>query len=306
MSRYDDDGYRRGYGADYTYANDGGGHRYQRAPSPGYPAYNGTSQARLTYEPQGPYPAEESGLRPRSFPAARDGADSRRSSRDERRGRGYSRHDGDSYDEGSDDDRARTRTPIDKARKYVGNTFTDTTTGLGVGVLGALVGGLAGREAADFRKKGHHDNAEHKRNQLISTVVGAAVGALGANAVEKRIEVHRQRDEVKQEKWERRWRPETEALERTGVVVRPRSKGRSHYSDDRDLERGDGGGSGRGESRRGVEREVDLGARSWKNVEDWILDSANGYPEENRGHGRDARPRSRSRSRGHRDDAYRY
>lgn len=199
------------------------------------------------------------------------------------------------------------------------STFTDSTTGLGVGVLGALVGGLAAREAVDLTSNqrggrrhrahdSHDDDAEHRRNQLISTVVGAAVGALGANAVEKRIETRRARDEVQQEKWEKKWRrPEgadAEVLERMEVVARPRlrlrerSRGgdgdveddlawgadeyvedrqRDHYRrggddrgrDDRDGRDDRGGVVGGEGGRRGIRREVDPAARSWKNVEDW-------------------------------------
>jgi len=337
MSRYDDDRRRH----DYAYGSDGASHRYPRVPSPGHTTYNGgASQARLTYEPQGPfYPSEESPqLRPRSFPPPIEMI-SRASSRS-RKERDWSRHhrrsnnhdDGDSdrgLDWGSDDSRERTKSPLGKARKFVGDTFTDSTTGIGVGVLGALVGGLAAREAADYRYKGnnHHDDPEHRRNQLISTVVGAAVGALGANAMEKRIENHRARDEVKQEKWERKWRPgsyidgpdNNEGVEERRevlAVARPRSKSKSVGYGGSSHRDSDGGGRGGSTTRRGIEREVDLGARSWKNVEDWVLDGQNGgYPDgyddddgDGEGDGRrDDRRRSHSRSKGHRDiEAYRY
>ncbi|ORY64212.1 uncharacterized protein BCR38DRAFT_310763, partial [Pseudomassariella vexata] len=105
-----------------------------------------------------------------------------------------------------DDSEERDHSPISRARHAVKDTFTDSTTGLGVGVLGALVGGLAAHEASEATSRhggnGHQTEAQ-KRTQLISTVVGAAVGALGANAVEKRLELNREKDRVKQEKWER-------------------------------------------------------------------------------------------------------
>jgi hypothetical protein len=215
--------------------------------------------------------------------------DSRRSSHEETRERGDNM-----YGDSDDSDDGRARSPIEKARRIVGNTFTDTTTGLGVGVLGALVGGLAAREAVDLTTRQHHrvhhDDAEHKRNQLISTVVGAAVGALGANAVEKRIEINRARDGIKQEKWERRWRPDTDVLEKREVLARPRSKGHRGDRDVRDeRERHDD----RGDSRRGIEREVDPGARSWADVEDWVCRTRDD----------EDRPRS-SRQRNH--DTYHY
>ncbi|KAI3317599.1 hypothetical protein HD806DRAFT_526955 [Xylariaceae sp. AK1471] len=289
MSRYNDDFHRgRAADADYAYSKGGTAPRYARA--------------RLTYEPQGPlYPppspstlkVPESRLRPRSLPPP---IDSRRSSYDEERERGYNK-----YGDSDDSDDGRPRTPIEKARKIVGNTFTDTTRGLGVGVLGALVGGLAAREAVDLtgrqHHKGHHDDAEHKRNQLISTVVGAAVGALGANAVEKRIENNRARDEIKQEKWERKWRPNTEVMEKREIVARPRSKGHGHdhghYKGDRNALDERDRDDDRGGSRRGIEREVDPGARSWTDVEDWV----------GRVRDDDNRPRSSGQRGG---DSYRY
>jgi hypothetical protein len=333
MSRYDDD-YR--YGRDYAHGSDGTSHRNPRVPSPGHTTYNGgASQAKLAYEPQGPfYPPEESPqLRPRSFLPPIEMI-SRASSRSRKERDPNHHHHSNKYDNNSekgldwdsDDSRGRTKSPLGKARKFVGDTFTDSTTGISVGVLGALVGGLAAREAADYRYKGnnHHHDPEHKRNQLISTVVGAAVGALGANAIEKRIENHRARDEVKQERWERKWRPGdytdgpdnsagVEERREVLAVARPRSKSKSvgyGGSSHRDSNGGRGGST----SRRGIEREVDLGARSWKNVEEWVLDGRNGgYPDgygEGDGEGdgrRDGRPRSCSRSRGQDDrEAYRY
>ncbi|KAI1126570.1 hypothetical protein F5Y10DRAFT_244590 [Nemania abortiva] len=288
MSRYED-GYPRGRGAEH-YTFSGGAAAppaYPQVASPGHSTYNGKPQARLTYEPQGAY------YPPRSPSAGRRASGSRsrrgslgpvvRSSRDGARERGDNK-----YGESDDSDDGRTRSPMEKAKRFVDGTFTDSTAGLGVGVIGALVGGLAAREAVDLTSnwqqqrgpdRDRRDEADHKRNQLISTVVGAAVGALGANAIEKRIEIRRARDEVEQEKWERKWRrPEGadgEVLEKLEVVARPRSRGYSRgsrHDDDwdpwNDRERGRGG---RSRSRHGVKREIDPGARSWKDVEDWRL-----------------------------------
>ena len=301
MSRYDDGRTPRGHAADYYTYSAGGASApppYPRVPSPGHTTYDGKPPLRLTYEPQDANYTTRSRSRPRSLAPPTDSPRNRTRER---------RYDGDDDGGGGSDD-GKVRSPIDKAKRLLDNTFTDSTTGLGVGVLGALVGGLAAREAVDLtsnrdktHKSGPADDAEHKRNQLIGTVVGAAVGALGANAVEKRIEVRRARDEVEQRKWERKWRrPEgepVEVLEKIDVVARPRSRAydRSRERDggrDRDRSRGieddwdvwdkvergsasgGGGGGGRGgrsASRRGVSREVDTGVRSWKNVEDWLL-----------------------------------
>ncbi|KAK9417558.1 hypothetical protein SUNI508_08709 [Seiridium unicorne] len=290
MSRYDDRGRPfRDRSPDYAYA--GGSGVPPRVPSPGHTAFippAAGSHARLEYEPQTPfYPppppnynnlqVPETRARPRSLPPP---ADYRRSR--SRHGRG--RDDDDHYD-----DRSRDRSPIGKAKKVLENTFTDSTTGLGVGVLGALVGGLAAHEAAEATSRhggGHHNDAQ-RRNQLLSTVVGAAVGALGANAVEKRLELNREKTNVKQDKWEQKWG------RRSGDGIdRPRSGGGGR--NELDLEAGDDGYGRRSRpGSRGLQREVDPDARSWKNVEDWVYDSRDG-------------DRSRDRRGRRSEDAYRY
>lgn len=52
------------------------------------------------------------------------------------------------------------------------------------------------------RRRSYHDA---ERARLISTVLGAAVGGLGANAIEKRIQVAREKTAEKEETWERKW-----------------------------------------------------------------------------------------------------
>ncbi|ROW06581.1 hypothetical protein VMCG_04456 [Cytospora schulzeri] len=97
--------------------------------------------------------------------------------------------------------------PLDKARDLVDNTFTNSNTGLGVGVLGAIVGGLIAREASEAtthrpRRRGRHGS---DKGPLVSTIVGAAVGGLAANALEKRFEVARVKTAEKEDSWERKW-----------------------------------------------------------------------------------------------------
>ncbi|KAK4242134.1 hypothetical protein C8A03DRAFT_29719 [Achaetomium macrosporum] len=90
--------------------------------------------------------------------------------------------------------RSRSRSPLGKARALLASTFTPSTSGLGAGVLGAIVGGLAAAEVSEHHHHRHHhhhhhsDSRERERHRLLSTVVGAAVGGLGANAIEKRLE----------------------------------------------------------------------------------------------------------------------
>ncbi|KAI0181835.1 hypothetical protein GGR52DRAFT_57604 [Hypoxylon sp. FL1284] len=308
MSRYEDDSYSRGRSShhhrhhdrspEYRYAADDYPTSYEESRRL---AEEGAAGPQLlTYEPHtSSYSSSglqilDSHSRPRSLPLV----EYRRSSRG-RRSREYDRYDDES--EGSDEERERT--PVDKARKFVDNNFSNSGTGLGVGVLGALMGGLAVREAVDAKTKhdGHRRDPDHKRNQLIGTVVGAAVGALGANAVEKRLEVQREKDQVRQGRWDRKFRPGANAdvVERREVVTRPRSsaadEGRGWAKDwepwehrDRDRDYG-----GRRPRSHGLEREIDPDARSWKNVEDWLYDERN-----------DTRPRSS----GHRsmESDYRY
>ncbi|KAI1095159.1 hypothetical protein F5B19DRAFT_442105 [Rostrohypoxylon terebratum] len=310
MSRYDD-GYSHGRSTrhrerspEYAYAGGDYPTSYEearRVAAPENPEYEyapppSPPLKQLTYEPQTTnHPPRSSSnnlevidlrSRPRSLPPP---VEYRRRSRGRRKERGYNR-DGDTDD--SDDGRART--PIEKTRNFVDNTFSDTTAGLSIGVLGALVGGLAAREAVDATSKynSHNDDADHSRNQLIGTVVGAAVGALGANAVEKRLEVHREKEKIKQEKWERKWKPDPDVVERREFATRPHSSGGDGYGWKRDWDPWEERDHHLARN-RGVEREVDLGARSWKNVEDWLNDERN-----------DNKPRSS----GHRstDDEYRY
>jgi hypothetical protein len=105
----------------------------------------------------------------------------------------------------------------------VKDSFSHTPTGLGVGILGAIVGGLAAREASDAtvrarNRKFDDDDHNHRpqgskdyqKSKIISTVAGAIIGGLGANAIEKRFEVARGRDKDKQESWERKFGKESE------------------------------------------------------------------------------------------------
>lgn len=181
------------------------------------------SQARLQYEPQSPFypPNNPSNLqvppsrhRPRSVPPpASSGAllTRRQSDRPRSRSRSRSRSSSGSGHE-------RNVSPLSKARHVFNQTFSHSTSGLGVGVLGAIVGGLAAREASEAtvraRNNNNHDgdhhhrpesHREHQKSRLISTIVGAAVGGLGANALEKRLEAARERDREKQAEWERKW-----------------------------------------------------------------------------------------------------
>ncbi|KAK7948017.1 uncharacterized protein PG986_008903 [Apiospora aurea] len=239
-------GYRdhRDRSPDYTYA--GGAsmpppsdHVYDRRPSPGqvpppYPPASSTSAwgappRGVDYEPPTSptslqVPRSARSPRRRSLPppigwrssGSRDGDDEedyyynddRRDPRDPRdggsrqRGHSHSRRDDDRRDRDED-----SPSPLEKARNLLKGTFSDSTAGLGVGVVGALLGGLAAHEAAEATSHHgrHHsqdsnEEAAARRNQALATMVGAAVGALGANAVEKRLELGRNREREEQER----------------------------------------------------------------------------------------------------------
>ncbi|KAK0747449.1 hypothetical protein B0T21DRAFT_406075 [Apiosordaria backusii] len=104
------------------------------------------------------------------------------------------------------------RGPIRKAKQSLQETFTPSTSGLGVGVLGAIVGGLAAREAVEHlppskggrrsskSRSGSHSHSKHDKIAVLGTVLGAAIGGLGANAIERHIE----RRKGVEESWGRR------------------------------------------------------------------------------------------------------
>ncbi|KAF0316569.1 hypothetical protein GQ607_016215 [Colletotrichum asianum] len=137
--------------------------------------------------------------------------------------------------------RSRPRTPLSKARHTVDHTFSNSSSGIGVGLLGAVVGGLAAREVSDaalrnrtrkeIEKGTYHPRSPHdaEKARVISTVVGALVGGLGANALERRFESARERDHVQQAAWERRWGREHERDHGRG---RPRARRHDDWDDD--------------------------------------------------------------------------
>lgn len=100
--------------------------------------------------------------------------------------------------------------PVGRAQSLIKGTFSNSTSGLGVGILGAIVGGLVAREASDSanQHKGYRrrrqSSYDQERKRLISTVFGAAVGAFGANAIEKRIEKSRDKSGNQEDTWDRK------------------------------------------------------------------------------------------------------
>ena len=127
--------------------------------------------------------------------------DDYKSQRSRSRGRRYSEKERDrdrsrSYSGSRSRSRSRSKEGI---RGKIDDTFDTSMKGLGVGLAGAVVGGLAGREF------GH----KHKNRDII---IGALIGGLGANAAEnkwkdwkdeKEDKIRREEDRVEQ-RWDNR------------------------------------------------------------------------------------------------------
>ncbi|KAL1865255.1 hypothetical protein VTK73DRAFT_5416 [Phialemonium thermophilum] len=204
--------------------NDGGGEYFRgrladrevRDPSPYYLSGGGGVPRTYGSGPNNAHNADflsvpRAGVpqRPRSTPpyALAVSNPPRHSSR-----RGYDDYNDDEEDNGGGGGGRSRRgySPASRARNVLDNTFSQSSSGLGVGILGAIVGGLAAREASEAADraahKGRRDADKASSKALLSTIVGAAVGGLGANALEKRLELSREKTKIEQERWEKKFR----------------------------------------------------------------------------------------------------
>lgn len=201
------------------YGDDTGGYA-GHVNAPNYSAYHDPADNHLPPWYGGPYNASTANLRPDVEVRRGDGGGARHRSLPPPARRGSTRR---------RRDRSPPMDPVQRAQSAIKDAFTKSTSGVGVGVLGAIIGGLVAREASDAavtssssskitpghgggrgRSGNYHHSrkrapAEMERTRLISTLVGAAVGGFGANALEKRIEVARERTAEKEETWERKW-----------------------------------------------------------------------------------------------------
>ncbi|KAK0639417.1 hypothetical protein B0T16DRAFT_243631 [Cercophora newfieldiana] len=237
MSHYgdnnDDHGY---YGHHDSHARSWSPDRYSGNSGPRIPPPSQFEPHTPFYAPPMPGPGPRGTLqvppgyhRPRSVPPP--GSRPRSSRRDSYPSEGES---------DSDSHRHRPNSPLSKAKHVLEHSFSSSTSGLGVGVLGAIVGGLAAREASEAAgKKGGHHHDKNNKGALISTIVGAAVGGLGANAIEKRLEMSRQKTKGEQEAWERKWGEGPQA-------GRKRDGDRDRERELRDVEEGRGRSGRRG------------------------------------------------------------
>jgi uncharacterized protein YcfJ len=105
----------------------------------------------------------------------------------------------------------RDESPLSRVRSAVEEHFTNSTTGIGASVIGAMAGGYAANKASGMafnnnnnhhKEKGRHGRGRHhqrrhsggdERNvpQAVSTILGAVAGGLGANAIAHRVEESR-------------------------------------------------------------------------------------------------------------------
>lgn len=229
------------YGNYPTYHYSGGSQPYTSGalPYPSQPPYYPPPNSSTTnLRPDGLVEMRPSpqGLRHRSLPPSPTG-----------RAGNYHHRRRELSPQGADDYYSYRHHNIDPVRRVQGaikDTFSNSTSGVGVGVLGAIIGGLVARGANDATARSkssssygnhhhrHHHRSSHQdnteRSRLVSTLVGAAVGGLGANALEKRIEVARERTAEKEEAWERKW----------GRDSRGRRTDRIEYDDSEDDDRG--------------------------------------------------------------------
>ena len=105
------------------------------------------------------------------------------------------RDDRDDRDRSYSRSRSRSRSDkgdLDKWRGKLDETFDTTMQGLGVGLAGAVVGGLAGRE---YGKK-------HKNRDIL---IGALVGGLGANAAENKWVQSKGKVRDREDRWEQKY-----------------------------------------------------------------------------------------------------
>ncbi|RKU47472.1 hypothetical protein DL546_009365 [Coniochaeta pulveracea] len=252
-------------GRDYSPDYHSGGYMAGGNPSVASPFEEHTpfyapATRNLNPNPNNSLQVPSSASRPRSTPpySRSQGRDRRDRDRDDdyrekpsrSRGRDKYRSRQNSDDES---DRSRPRSPLGKAKHIAKSTFSDSTSGLGVGVLGAIIGGMAAREASEAAARrgpgSRHGSKDHQGAELLSTIVGAAVGGLGANALEKRLEKSRGKTKEDQEKWERKYgKDERDRDRRDGRSgggekerVRDRDRERGWERSERDAEEGRGG-----------------------------------------------------------------
>jgi uncharacterized protein YcfJ len=152
--------------------------------------------------------------------------------------------------------RPRDQSPLSRARSTVQDNFSNSTAGIGAGLIGAIAGGFAARQVSDRvsdrrrasgppgRRRRQSDADKDERIRLASTILGAAIGGLGANALTNRFEDSRAEGRAQQQAWESRYGPEEDLPHYDTGRIEDRDhrngrgiKGRDdYYSDDDDYD----------------------------------------------------------------------
>ena len=144
------------------------------------PAYDQSLDPRYAHRYDERYNGYDEHGRPYSLSSSHDSRDRRRQdyspsspsfASDERRRRGDDDRRDSRPSERPDDDPRRTKSHAGRGKSRLRERFDTSQRGMGYGAIGAVAGGLIGNEF------GHG---------LVPTALGAAVGALGANAFEAR------------------------------------------------------------------------------------------------------------------------
>ncbi|KAI5457247.1 hypothetical protein BGZ63DRAFT_408005 [Mariannaea sp. PMI_226] len=190
-----------------------------RPINPGDPPYSSTSRVNEAYGPPSPrgtmtLEPPASHARPRSVPP--NTAMIRHRATPSQSSSGSDSDDEDRRYRGSRSRSHRGRgerspSPLSRARDVVEDNFSHSAAGIGAGLLGAVVGGLVAREAADgvarhkHKSKGYDSRDSDDKTRMVSTILGAVAGGLASNAIANRVEDSREKDRVREREWERRY-----------------------------------------------------------------------------------------------------
>ncbi|OAA58829.1 hypothetical protein ISF_06612 [Cordyceps fumosorosea ARSEF 2679] len=220
-SNYDDDndfrgghGSRRNRSPDY-YSGAGGGPAVGFG-DPGRPFRDDAPYERdeMTLMPPAHNSARANSVPPGNALAYRNGSESppyaRSRGSHSRHSRSRSRYDDDDSSSSRDRRRRGSQSPMSRARHTVEDNFSNSSAGIGAGILGAVVGGFVANKATEAAynrsgKDGHQrrHSDENKVPMAVSTLLGAVAGGLGANALAHHVEdkrrdrerPHRSRDD---------------------------------------------------------------------------------------------------------------
>lgn len=142
--------------------------------------------------------------RERSWSRSDSRSRSRSNSRSRDRDRGFFDRDGSRSSRSRS--RKRAHTPLGRARDAVEDNFTSSTAGIGVGILGAVVGGFVANRASEAALQNRHKGRSRRHSddnmpRLASTILGAVAGGLGANALTNHFEDKHEHTREREHAW---------------------------------------------------------------------------------------------------------